>query len=50
MEVVAFLMRKPLLLTCKNHRCRLWLDEETSDRPLGFVLPMNVNVSFCDLP
>jgi len=49
MEVVAFLMRKPLFLTCKTHRRRLWLDEETSDRPLGFVLSMNVNVPFSDL-
>ncbi len=50
MEVIAFLMRKPLFLTCKTHRRRLRLDEKTSDELLGFVLPMNVNVSFSNLP
>jgi len=50
MQVVAFLVRKPLFLTCKAHRRRLWLYEKTSDKPLGFELPMNINVSFSDLP
>jgi hypothetical protein len=50
MEVIAFLMRKLLFLTCETHRRRLRLDEITSDESLGFVLPMNVNVSLSDLP
>src|SRR5713101_4369707 len=41
---------KTLFLTCKTHRRRLRLDEKSSDESLGFVLPMNVNVSFRNLP
>jgi len=46
MKVITFLMCKPLFLPRKTHRCRLRLDEKISDKSLGFVLPMNVNVSF----
>jgi hypothetical protein len=50
MEVIAFLMREPLCLTCKAHHRGLRLDKKISAKPLGFVLAMDVNVSFSDFP
>jgi len=50
MDVIAFLMREPLLLTCKTHHRRLGFNEKISDEPFGFVLAMDVNVSLSYLP
>jgi hypothetical protein len=46
MDVIAFLMRKSLCLTCKAHHRGLRLDKKISDKPLGFVLAMDVKVPF----
>ena len=39
MEVIAFLMRKPLFLTCKTHRRRLRLDKKLPTSRSGSYCP-----------